>query len=248
MNHQEITDHSLHLLVDGQLDDATRRQLEQQIKASPELQKKLKNIVEIKELVGLAYVQPQPVERRSARKLFFNQYNLAALAASLIMAIGLILGWTGHELYQQKHIVVANAARTIEPPRQQQSLQMELQHARKYMIHLDSYNPARLQKALLETRSLLDSYAHSGLPVKLDVLFDQQGIEILNKQHTAQIRQIKALVEQYPNLQFYACSKSIKLFLSNDKISSDIRFFHANQVVEELIPKRIEEGWVYIKA
>jgi len=248
MNNQEITDHSLHLLVDGQLDAASCKKLQQQIDASPLLQQKLKSIIEIRELVSLAYLQEKaPAPHKSGALLASPTY--AAIAASIIMAIGLMLGWVGHQFFQPDPLIIARA---IPAPAQiiqsQQPLQRSLQDARKYMMHLDNYDSAGLQKALLETRSILHSYAESGIPVKLDVLLNQRAVELFKPEHAAQIKQIKALIDQYDNIQLYACSKSLKLFLRPDEISSDIQLFHSDQVVEELIPKRIEAGWVYIKA
>jgi anti-sigma factor RsiW len=110
MNNQEITDHSLHLLVDGQLDAASCKKLQQQIDASPQLQQKLKRIIETRELVSLAYLQekaPAPTPRKPTALFATPAY--AAIAASIIMAIGLMLGWAGHQFFQPDQLVVARA-------------------------------------------------------------------------------------------------------------------------------------------
>lgn len=251
MNFDEYFYHNLHLLVDGQLDATTTRALQKKIDSSPELQQELKRIIEIKELLALAYLQEKPaVSDHASPYGSIGVNSFMAIAASLILTVGLLIGWMGHQFYSHDEIMVASNAPPVEVsvPGYHQSLQLGIQDARKYMMHLDSSDDAHLQKALLETSSILHSYAESGLPVKLDVLLNQHAVDLLKPQHVAQIKQIKALINQYDNIQLYACSKSLKLFLKPGEISSDIKLFHSDQVVDELIPKRIKAGWVYIKA
>lgn len=251
MNVENINEHNLHLLVDGQLDAVTLQALQEKIDTSPELQQKLRNIIELKELTSLAYLQEQPaLVKTVARPATINRPSFAAIAAILILMIGLTFGWMGHQYLQGDKIQVAS----VTPPSPtftpdfQQSLQFELQNERKYMMHLDSDNPAKFQKALIETRTLLRSYAESGLPVEFEILLNQRAVTLLKPQHAKEINKIKILIKQYDNIQLYACSKSIKLFLDQEQISPDINLFHADRVVEEMIPERIEQGWVYIKA
>ncbi len=248
MNNSEITDHSLHLLVDGQLDSATKKKLKIQIQKSPELQQKLKNITEIKELIGLAYVQekPEPMSRNGSS--FFTQNSMMGIAASLIMTIGLALGWIAHQQYDNTLYVVAKSEVRPETIRQQIPLEINLQSARKYMLHFDSINEGRFENALIETSSLLNSYARSGLPVMVDLLFDQQAVLLFEPRHTAQIQQLKGLINEFENIQFYACAESLRMFLGDMQMPREINLFHSNEVVREMIPERMEQGWVYIKA
>jgi len=248
MNNREITDHSLHLLVDGQLDSASKKVLKKQIQNSPELQQKLKDITEIKELVSLAYVQEKPKPLNSFGFSLLKPASMVGIAASLIMTIGLALGWMAHQQYENPVYVVAKSEIRQDITRQQIPLEINLQNARKYMLHFDSMNKDRFENALIEASSLLQSYAKSGLPVKVDLLFDQQAVEIFEPRHAAQISQLKALINEFENIQFYACSKSLKMFLGDIEMPQEMSLFHSNEVVLEMIPERMEQGWVYIKA
>ena len=171
-----------------------------------------------------------------------------AMAASFIMVIGLTLGWFAHQQYQSEVYAVAKTEAVSEDIRSQISLQINLQNARKYMLHFDSLNEGRLQSALLETRSILDSYASSGLPIKFDLLFDLESVEIFKPQNTSQINYLKGLIKNYENIQLFACSESIRIFLGDMEMTEDIKLFHTDQVLEQMISERIEQGWVYIKA
>ena len=248
MNNKEITDHSLHLLVDGQLDQASAKRLKKEIETSPELQKKLKKITEIKELISLAYVQEKPEPVTNRKFLMFNPAPVVALAASLIMVVGLTLGWFAHSQYEGPQYVVAQTESRTAVISPEIPLGVNLQSARKYMMHFDSMDEDRFESALIETSSILNSYANSGLPVKVDLLFDQQSVHMFKPQYAGQIQQLKKLINEYENIQFYACSESLRMFLGDLEMPEEIKLFHSDEVVKEMIPQRIEQGWVYIKA
>ena len=248
MNNREITDHSLHLLVDGQLDSASKKILKKQIQNSPELQQKLKNITEIKELISLAYVQEKPKPLNSVNLSMLKPASMMGIAASMIMTIGLMIGWLAHQQYENPVYVVAKSEIRQDVKRQQIPLEINLQNARKYMLHFDSMSEDRFENALIEANSLLHSYAKSGLPIKVDLLFDQQAVEIFEPRHAAQIKQLKGLINEFENIQFYACSESLKMFLGDIEMPQEMGLFHSSEVVKEMIPKRMEQGWVYIKA
>jgi len=249
MNNDEITDHSLHLLVDNQLDSASKKKIKKEIELSPELQGRLKGITEVKELVALAYIQERPRTALAESKSSIAKGSFyAAFAASVMLVVGLTVGWFAHQQYDSEVYVVANSETRSETLRPQIPLEINLQNARKYMLHFDTLNENKLQSALLETRSILDSYANSGLPIKVDLLFDRESVEIFKPQHLSQITYLKNLITDYENINLFACSESIRLFLGDMKLTDDINLFHTSQVVKEMIPGRIEEGWVYIKA
>lgn len=248
MNHKEITDHSLQLLVDNQFDIASRDKLLNQIEASPELQQKLKQLTELKELVGSAYIQEKPKRSATVNKTILGPKLFVAIAASLIMTFGITLGWFSHQQYESDRIVVAKIKTPVEKFTPEFSLAPSIQNNRRYMMHFDTLNETRLKNALLETNSIIESYAKSDLPVKIDLLFDQQSVHMFKPEYVSQINRLKSIIAKYKNIQLYACSKSIKLFLNPKEISNDISIFHSDQVVREMIPKRINQGWVYIKA
>lgn len=248
MNHRDITDHSLHLLVDNQLDPLSRKKLLEQVAESPELQKKLKNIHKVRELMALAYIQEKP--RRGVNMPENGQsysWLPAALATSFVLVVGLTLGWYGHDFLieeQASEMVEPLADRTDEaftllPP-------AELIQ-RKYMMHFDAMNEPRLQQALVETESIIQSYAQSRLPVKIDLLFDQQAVNFFNTEHQKNIQQLGLFIDRHKNVQVYVCSESLQMYLNEREISSDIQQFHTDQIVKDMIPERIKLGWIHLR-
>lgn len=250
MNNKEITDHSLYLLVDGQLDQVSELKLKKEISDSPELQKKLKRIYELKELVGLAYVQELPKHTENNKRItILNPSFYITLAASLFLALGVTLGWIAHQQYAPYLYAVVNIEtlskkyETVQPS----GLSID-KDARKYMMHFDTLNETRLSKVLIETNSILQSYADSGLPVTVDLLFDQESVYLFKPIHSAELTRLKEFIGEHENIQFYACSESLKMFLGDMDIPDDVKMFHTNRIVKEMIPERMEQGWVYIKA
>ena len=57
MNNNDTHEHNLYLLVDGQLDEASKKKLMDKVNTSPQLKQKLADISKVKELVSLAYAQ-----------------------------------------------------------------------------------------------------------------------------------------------------------------------------------------------
>lgn len=247
MNHREITDHSLHLLVDDQLDPLSRKKLLDQVAESPELQQKLKNIHEVRELLALAYIQEKPRgEQSTPENVKPYSWFMGSLAASFVLVVGLTLGWFGHDL-----LITDPSLQTVEtvagrmeeapilPP-------VELMQ-RKYMMHFDAMNEPRLQQALVETESIIHSYAQSSLPVKIDLLFDQQAVNFFSADHQLQVQQLGLFVNQHKNVQVYVCSESLQMYLKESEISSDIQQFQTDEVVKDIIPERIKQGWVQLR-
>jgi len=115
------------------------------------------------------------------------------------------------------------------------------------MLHFDSMNKDRFENALIETSSLLNSYAKSALPVKVDLLFGQQAVEIFEPRYAVQIRQLKGLINRFENTQFYACSVTLRMFLGDIEMPQEMRLFHSDDVVKGMIPERMVQGWGYIK-
>lgn len=248
MNDNDISDHNLYLLVDGQLDRASKKKLMDKIDASPELKQKLAGISKVKELIGLAYMQelPRPSAARG-KPATASSSVFVALAACLIMGLGLTLGWISHHYYDSSEHVVAAADNPAVISRPEIPVDLSTQIVRKYMLHVSFLNEAQLDNALVESSSILDSYAATGLPVQMELAFDLQAVRIFEPQHIGQAQKIISLLGRYENLEVYACSESLGRLLGEMEKPEEMSGFHTNRVVQEMVPERIKQGWIYIK-
>jgi len=248
MSDNEINDHTLYLLVDGQLDGPSKKKLMKKINASPELKQKLAGISKVKELIGLAYIQELPRSSPAKGKSSISIHSLfVALAASLIMGLGLTLGWISHHYYDSTDHVVATTDYPAVISRPEIPVDLSAQNVRKYMLHVNFLNEVQLENALAETRSILNSYAANGLPVQMELAFNLQAVRIFEPQHISQAQKIIALMSRYENLELYACSKALGMILGEIEKPEEMSVFHTDRIVEEMISERIEQGWIYIK-
>jgi intracellular sulfur oxidation DsrE/DsrF family protein len=248
MTKREMAEHSLHLLVDDQLDPGAKAKLIAEIKESPELQQKLAQISKTKELLKLAYIQEliRPATTQSKSPII-NSSILVAVAASLIMTVGLTLGWISHQYSNPVGIAVAKIEHPAEISKPAVAVDASLQNARKYILHVDFLNENRLNSAIIETSSILDSYAATGLPAQLDMVFNMQAVRMFEPENAGQAQAVKALLSKYGNLELYAYSESIKMFLGEFDNSKVIPGFHTDRIVEDMISERIKQGWIYLK-
>jgi len=248
MKDNNISDHSLYLLVDGQLDTVSERKLMAKINASPELKQKLAEVSKVKELVSLAYMQeesrPTPVRRRSSKSF---PSLLVSLAASLIMALGVTLGWITHQHYESSVPLSVSTSDPAAVSNPVTSVDAITRDVRKFIIHVNFLNKAQLENAIIETSSILDSYASVGLPVQMELAFNLQAVRMFEPQNIGQAQKVKALISRHKNLKLYACSDSLEMNLSDLDKPEEMSAFHTDRVVEKLITERINQGWVYIK-
>ena len=255
MRDLQLTEQSLHLLLDGELDSMSSKLLLQKMESDPELSAQYKRLQEIKEMMTFAYCQEKLPDQTTTvksiaprkKKIWQNQW-VSGLAASLFLSIGLSTGWIAHEMYQQNNPVVVNtvSTQTTAVP-QLSNVIAELEEPRKYMIHMSAFDNKSATKTLLETEAILASYAKSRLPVKLDVLVNQQGVQLFDARNLDQLQRIRNLINTHDNINFYACSKSMMLFMQGVKVPDDFSRIHSDRIVEEIIPERINQGWVYLK-
>jgi intracellular sulfur oxidation DsrE/DsrF family protein len=253
MNNNENNEHNLYLLIDGQLDAASKKKLMDKINASPQLKQKLADISKVKELVSLAYAQEtsRPVSSHSkpSHSRSSPPYSslLVAVAASLIMGLGVMMGWMTHQHYSVAIPLLANAdpAHAVSRPTIPQ--QASIQNVRKFIIHVNFLNEAQLDSAMAETTSILNSYASVGIPVQMEMAFNLQAVRIFEPQNIGQAQKVKALASRYENLKLYACSESLDMFMGDFEMPEDMSVFHVDRIVEEMIPERIDQGWIYIK-
>ena len=248
MNNNDTHEHNLYLLVDGQLDEASKKKLMDKVNTSPQLKQKLADISKVKELVSLAYAQEtsRPVSSHGKSPSPYSSL-FVAVAASLIMGLGVMMGWMTHQHYSVAVPLLANADSAHAVSRPAISQEASIQNVRKFIIHVNFLNEAHLDSAMAETTSILNSYASVGIPVQMELAFNLQAVRMFDPQNIGQAQKVKALASRYDNLKLYACSESLDMYLGDFEMPADLSAFHSDRIVEEMILERIDQGWIYIK-
>lgn len=237
----QYSDEFLNAYLDGELDKKEAGQLIQELRHNEALSNRLTDLQKIREMVRYAYNNietpyDEPKGRRNYRSIGM------AVAASLILTLGVTLGWTLHTTtsHQPGLLDIASAMQVNQ--RGQKSDDMKL------VLHVTTADQRKLNTVLEEAEALLQEYAGGTKKVKLDILANGQGLTLLRSDTTPFARRIAQLQKQYSNLTFKACKKAIKRLKQEKGIQAKMipEAIIVPSALGEIIRKQ-KEGWSYIK-
>lgn len=233
-NDMRPSDELVNAFVDHELAEAERETLLEQLNADEGLRQKVCELRMLKDMVRAGYREP-PV-RKAALPLARSGWGWQAVAASLILAVGLGAGWVTRG-------VVADPIAA-----QMASLKGVQADPARLLLHVDSGNPEHFAALLGKTQSMLDEARREGHALQVAVIVNSGGIDMLRaatSQHAARVRSLQAA---YPNLSFIGCRNTLMRLQDG---GHDIRLLpgveQAPAAIDEIV-HRLESGWTYIKA
>ena len=167
-----------------------------------------------------------------------------AIAASVTLVVGVLLGWTTYE-YSPNAIQAISAENAF----QYVANHVNVEHGkRKIVLHIDSSDVQVVNAALNEADQLLATYRQANTPIELDIITNKKGINILRPGVSPYIARIQQLVAN-DGVAVYACDRSIAKALKQEGVEIVLMPGVAkDKSARELIPERLKQGWVYIKA
>lgn len=238
---EKFSDEFLNAFLDGQLDEDERCRLLDQVRCDPALSGRLCELQKVREMVQLAYhnvTVPQQYKRPA--RLLDSRYA-KALAAGLLLAIGVLVGWVCNASLDRPPTLL-DLARAVQTP-------TATRPSREWrvMLHVSTADPARLNAVLNETEHLLSYSHHSARKVRVEILTNGNGLELLNADNSPYARRVRRLEREYGNLTFLACGEALQRLKEEKGINLDL--VKGTKVVpsalDEII-KRKREGWTYI--
>jgi len=237
------SDEFLNAYIDDELAADERSQLLDDMRQDSELASRLCQLQKVKDMVQLAYHSARNTKSRQSDKNRWQHYSLRALAASLILSVGLVIGHytalnTGHSLTLLE--MAQSSELNIHPTADQQEW--------KLMVHVNSGDPARLRTVLDETEYLLKSSAGLARKVQIEVLVNGEGIMMLEDRESPYANKITAMESSYKNIRFLACQIALNRYKDADGF--DIDLLPGVEVVPSAIKQaavRQREGWTYLR-
>lgn len=244
MTTKDITEDKLNLFIDKQLDRDEMNEIHQVLLDDKDLRERVCQLKAVRELIGYAYSEvpgsPYELDQQNKSKSLYAK----AIAASVTLVVGVILGWSTYE-YSPNAINAISAENTF----QFVANHVTVDHGqRKIILHIDSSDLQVVNAALNEADHLLATYRKANTPMKLDIITNKAGINILRPNVSPYIARIQKLIDT-EDVSLYACDRSIAK--ARKKEGVDIVLIPGvttNKSARELIPDRLEQGWVYIKA
>ena len=245
MNIKDITEEKLNLFIDQQLDTDEMNEIHEALLDDKELREQMCQLKAVRELVGYAYSEV-PGSANEAREQGKSSPVFAkAIAASVTLVVGVLLGWTTYE-YSPNAIQAISAENTF----QYVANHVNVDHGkRKIILHIDSSDLQVVNAALNEADQLLATYRKANTPMELDIITNKTGINILRPGMSPYITRIKQMIDSNDEVAVYACNRSIEKALKKEGVEIVLMpGVKKDQSARELIPQRLEKGWVYIKA
>lgn len=228
MNPDQLTIHDrLHALADGQLDAEQASLVLAQVETDQGLQKQLCEIQRIKHLVKSTY--PLPVLRQPVRRpAVWQQAAMVMLAFGLVFVAGAGSGHYAPKLWQPEGLTLENAAAYDD----------------RFIVFLDSHEPAKLEKALVKAEKLAQQVESKDGSVY--VVTSAEGIDLLRLGETQHEGRILHMSEQYPHLKFVACSNTLYLFKQRGELVALVDDTEIAPSAVQFVVEHMRDGWRYI--
>lgn len=235
MNHEtRPSDELVNAFVDDELAAAERAELLEQIQGDAALRQQACELRMLKDMVRAGYREPPA--GKSGHPAARPGRGWQAIAASLILVVGLGAGWV------TRGVVADPIAAQVA------SLKGVQADPARLLLHVDSGNPEHFAALLGKTQSMLDEAKREGHALQVAVIVNSGGIDMLRaatSQHASRVRSLQAA---YPNLRFIGCRNTLERLKDG---GHDIRLLpgveQAPAAIDEIV-QRLERGWTYIKA
>jgi intracellular sulfur oxidation DsrE/DsrF family protein len=227
---EEIGEINVHAFVDGQLDAQDYAAMVEAMSRDGELRARVCEMQRLKQLVRAAWPLPAPVSIPSqSRSRFRPAY---ALAASLLAALA---GWQAYRGAQEGTDQASVAE--VQAPLQQ-----------RILFHVATANPVAVDEMFNDLAFILESNRRARSPLLLEVIANADGLNLLRADTTRHAARIHELVNEYPNLRFFACRNTMDRLKREQAVV--VRLIPEAAIIESGVAgvaKRQGEGWSYIR-
>jgi intracellular sulfur oxidation DsrE/DsrF family protein len=228
---REVSDELLNAFADNELDADEKARLLNLMVTDPVLKERVCQHWQLKEMVRGAFPLPATMPpQRTGR----GGFRSLALAASMLLAVGISLGWIVHGdgTDRSSPRLTLNAAQV---------------GAGKVILHLGSSSPERIEAALDEAGHLARSRDLSGLPVQVELLVNGDGVDLVRAEVSAYADRIAALRAAHRNFRVIACNNTLEMLrLKGVDVDLLPDITVAPSALGEVMT-RLRQGWTYIR-
>lgn len=239
-------DFELHAYVDGELSPEQQAEILEATQQDSQLAHRMCEINNYKAQLKLAYANPPGMAARNVAQ----SHNIRTLAAGLAMlAIGLLTGWGLHaqlpglELFSNDRMVMLDADGRGQAPATADSPETRI------VFHVTDPDQAAAAELLDEVDVMLRAYEKEGRPLRVEVVSNGEGLNLLRQGLSANANRIERLSKRYDNLTFVACKNTIDRLKVSDGI--EVKLLPEAQLIDSGVNhavNRQKEGWSYIRA
>ena len=244
MSIDDLTEDKLNLFIDNQLDSEEMNMIHETLLDNKDLRERVCQLKAVRELIGYAYTDVPGLSDETHQYRKTSSVFVKSIAASVTLVVGVLLGWSTYQ-YSPNAIQAISAENTFQYVANHVDVE---QGKRKIILHIDSSDVQVVNAALNEAQQLLTTYRKANTPMELAVIANKKGINILRPDMSPYISRIQALVSN-DEVTLYACDRSIAKALKKEGVEIVLMpGVVKDKSARELIPERLKQGWVYIKA
>jgi intracellular sulfur oxidation DsrE/DsrF family protein len=244
MNDQRFTEEQLNLYIDEQLDTEEMHQIHDAMSKDSSLRERICQLKAVRELVGIAYQSPPEPENPRQPRAKNSTLAWRSLAASLVLGLGILLGWGTYDLNPLRVNGDAAAVDAFKFYSEQAAVD---HNERKIILHISTDDIGAVKSALDEADNLIASYRKANTSLKMDIITNKDGINLLRADVSPYVDRIESMVHD-SNVSLYACERSImKAEQREGKKMVFLPETVTTKSARELIPERLKQGWIYIK-
>lgn len=229
-----ISDEELNAFLDEQLDANERDRILDAINSDSDVSKRMSELSLLRDMVQHAY-EDLPRRRQFTKQIATTSKVHWAVAACLVLSVGVIVGWFGHQGFTTGEQVAKSDV--IAPA--------ELSNV---ILHITSADPDKISAALDKAESMLISYQQQNKDLRLEVIANDGGLNLMREGMSSFQPRIQQLKSKYGNIEFLACAKAIKRLQEKGidvELLPEVRV--APSALRQII-QRMQEDWRYVKA
>ena len=229
----------LNAFVDDELVEGERAQALARLESDPDFKSAVCELRTQKELVRGAYADIHLSRQAPPRRA--SPIWRQALAAGLLLALGLGGGWLARDMTQPSMHMDRLAGL---PTGYQPVALVDRVDPDKIILHLDSNEPDRLSAVLTLADKLLEQ---RGKDARLAIVVNSYGLNLLRQDISPYKEAIQRMSRNHSNLAFVACGQTVAR-LKREGVDVELipEAEMATSAISEIL-NRMGQGWVYVK-
>ena len=245
MKNQVLHDDILNAYIDGELDKEETGRLLDELRYNSLLSTRITDLQKVREMVRYAYHEKIPPSHHEDSNIRSIKKTKMAFAASILLSLGMALGWSLH-LHSQPNQGLLDIAEAI----QLNPVSANNRENIKMVLHVTTDKQHKLETILDEAERFLSQNENTNNKVQMDILANGKGLKLLQANHSPFSLRISELQKRYQNLTFKACQKAIKRAQQRAGNGETIEMLPETVTVPSAlgeIMQKQRDGWSYIK-
>lgn len=233
---RNVSFEELNAFVDGELDAGASARVLAAIDLDDRLKREACELRALRDQVRHAYEPTRLGGTRAPRRFATGRWP-QALAAGLLLVIGVAAGWQGHALQRPADQGVWQRIAQVKPQGD----------ARRLVLHVGDPDRARFENTLDEVHGMLKAAQGRGQRMELEILANGTGLNLLRVKTSPVADKLAQLQAEFPELSLVACGQGLnRLQGQGDDIRLVPGVVTADSALDEIV-RRMDQGWAYLR-